>query len=747
MLNEADTRAKLIDPKLHEAEWREELITREYYLTDGRVRLVGDSHTRGERKKADYLLRYTNSFPIAVLEAKDESHSPKDGIQQAKEYAKMLGMMFAYSTNGHGIEEFNFIDNIQRSLKQFPFPDELWQQLAAYKALESAHISNPLLYPYYLEPGGIRPRYYQEVAINSVIENILHKQKRVLITMATGTGKTYVAFQIAWKLVRSGTIRRVLYLVDRNVLRGQARNTFEPFKDARGLIENGEAPTSRDIYFSIYQAMYNGEEGNRVYQRYPRDFFDLIIIDECHRSGYGTWNAILQHFDGAIQLGMTATPKRDDNIDTYQYFGDPAYIYSLAQGIDDGFLAVYKVHRVQTDLDISGLPVGNEVYFTPDFEREIRLPDRNQAIARHLSYLLKETGRMQKTMVFCVDMDHAAEITKLLTNLNSDLGISDYCVRIVSEEGQVGRTHLEQFQNKDKSTPVVATTVDLLTTGVDAPSVRNIVFIKPISSQVVFKQIIGRGSRLCEDTDKYWFRIIDYTGVTRLFDDPEFDGFPEERAEDSLIRKERRREISEPPVHEFKPKKERPQKIRLEGLTVTIAEETYLEFDASGRRLTAKDYLEYARREVVSVCSDLLALETTWRDRNRRQELLQGLRRKDVFLEALAVILKQPNADDFDLLAHLAFDQKVHSREERAVALRNLHREFFETFNPKAREVIENLVEKYRYGGIAELDKPQVFSIPPFDKLGGIRGTGRRFGGIQQLRHAVDSLQRMIYAT
>ena len=343
MLNEADTRAKLIDPKLHEADWREELITREYYLTDGRVRLVGDGHTRGERKKADYLLRYTNSFPIAVVEAKDESHSPDDGIQQAKEYAKMLEVMFAYSTNGHGIEEFNFIDSSQRSLEQFPSPDELWQQIMAYKALESAHISNPLLYPYYLEPGGIRPRYYQEVAINSVIENILHKQKRILITIATGTGKTYVTLQVAWKLVRSGTIRRVLYLADRNVLRGQARNTFEPFKDARGLIENGEAPTSRDIYFSIYQAMYSGEEGNRVYQRYPRDFFDLIIIDECHRSGYGTWNAILQHFDSAIQLGMTATPKRDDNIDTYQYFGDPACIYSLAQGIDDGFLAVYTL--------------------------------------------------------------------------------------------------------------------------------------------------------------------------------------------------------------------------------------------------------------------------------------------------------------------------------------------------------------------------------------------------------------------
>jgi len=743
MLNEADTRAKLIDPKLHQAGWDEPRITREYYFTEGRIVLVGSSHRRQEPKKADYLLRYSDSFPIATLEAKDESHSPAAGLQQAREYAKTLGLRFAYSSNGHGIEEYDFITNVRRSLDRFPSPDELWARLTAGQPIPHPQATNPLLTPYHREIGGKVPRYYQEIAINRVIEAVLQGRKRILITMATGTGKTYVAFQIAWKLFKAGTIRRVLFLADRDVLRGQAYNTFAPFEDARGLIEEGKAPKSRDIYFSIYQAMYSGEEGKRLYQRYPHNFFDLIIIDECHRSGFGTWNTILQHFDSAIQLGMTATPKRDDNIDTYEYFGEPVYTYSLAQGIDDGFLAVYKVHRVQTNLDANGLPLGDQLYTTPDFERVIRLPDRTETIARHLAHLLRETGRMEKTMVFCVDMEHAAEMTRWLSNLSADLHIPDYCVRIVSEEGPVGRRYLEEFQDKDKPTPVIATTVDLLTTGVDAPSVRNVVFVKPIASQVVFKQIVGRGSRLCEDTDKYWFRIVDYTGCTRLFEDPEFDGFPETEEEESIAPPDRdRKVIREQPATEVEP---RPQKIKLEGITVTIAAETYLELDATGRRLTVQEYVDYTCTELLKVCGDLFALQSTWTDRQKRGLLLQRLRERSILVEALAILLKKPDADGYDLLAHLAFGQKVHSRDERAKALHNLHQQFFAGFTPQAREVLEALVEKYRLGGITELDKPEVFNVPPFDRMGNIIGVARRFGGVEELVGAVGELQRRVY--
>ncbi len=746
MLNEADTRAKLIDPRLHLEGWDEGRIVREYYFTEGRIVLVGDGHRRQEPKKADYLLRYSDSFPIATLEAKDESHSPGAGLQQAKEYAQTMELRFAYSSNGHGIEEYDFVTNVQRSLDRFPSPDELWARLTAGRPTSRAQAANPLLTPYHREIGGKTPRYYQEIAINRVVEAVLRDQKRILITMATGTGKTYVAFQVAWKLVKPGTIRRVLFLADRNVLRDQAYNTFAPFEDARGLIEEGQAPKSRDIYFSIYQAMYSGEEGKRLYQRYPRGFFDLIIIDECHRSGFGTWNAILQHFDSALQLGMTATPKRDDNVDTYEYFGEPVYTYSLAQGIDDGFLAVYKVHRVQTNVDANGLPLGDQVYTTPDFERVIRLPDRTETIATHLAHLLRETGRMEKTMVFCVDMEHAAEMTRWLSNLNADLGIADYCVRIVSEEGPVGRRYLEQFQDKDRPTPVIATTVDLLTTGVDAPSVRNVVFVKPIASQVVFKQIVGRGSRLCEDTDKYWFRVVDYTGCTRLFEDPEFDGFPEAETEEQIVAPKEVEVLRDKPEarEELKPEK-RPQKIRLEGITVTIAAETYLELDATGRRLTVQEYVDYTRSELLQVCGDLFALQTAWTDRQKRGILLRRLQDKSILVEALAILLKKPDADGYDLLAHLAFGQKVHSRDERAKALRNLHQQFFAGFTPEAREVLEALVEKYRLGGITELDKPEVFNVSPFDRMGGIIGVAHRFGGIEELTGVVGELQRRVY--
>lgn len=593
-MNEADTKARLVEPKLKAAGWTGQQVTREFFYqrdvryTPGKIILVGDQVRRGTGRKVDYLLRLTEGFPIAVVEAEPEYKSPDAGLEQAKAYARDLGLAFCYSTNGHAIVEFDFFTNSTRELEKFPAPKELWERWVLNTGVTKSEelvvrerrveyllqlgqerTANPLLHDYCPEYlCGKHPYYFQEAAIREVILRIMRGQRRILLTMATGTGKTFVAFQIVWKLIKSGWLKRchpdrparVLFLADRIVLRNQAYNTFSPFadgtKDPRFLIEGDPPNLNRDLYFGIYQTLWSQDEnGVRLFEKFPRDFFDLVIIDECHRSGWGTWREILDHFAEAIHLGMTATPKRDDNIDTYAYFCAeepevyidpehpekgkhrlPAYQYSLGQGIEDGFLATYKVHRVRTDIDINGLRLqdaieqGAEVfipeeveprekYTTPQFEREITLPDRTRAMVQHLAKLLRRFGIWDKTMVFCVDMEHARLVARLLQEeFGPETGLDNYAVPIISEEGEEARRWLEDFADSSKKAPVVATTAELLSTGVDVPSCRNIVFMKTVSSPVVFKQIIGRGSRIDQTTDKYWFRIIDFTGATRLFD-------------------------------------------------------------------------------------------------------------------------------------------------------------------------------------------------------------------------------------
>lgn len=598
-LNESDTRAQLIDPKLNRAGWTQSQVTREWYYrkdweyAPGRIILRGGKAEREKPRRVDYLLRYTASFPIAVVEAKAETEPATQGLEQAKQYARDNHLMFAYSTNGHEIIEWDGFTNTTREIQEFPSPEELWkrwqlntgvqdiesqlrhqigEQRPIYNpALAQARARNPLLHPYAPAEAtrGNTPRYFQEVAIREVITRIMRGQKRILLTMATGTGKTFTAMQIIWKLMKSGWLYQnrgrnghVLFLADRVVLRDQAYNTFSPFAgshgDPRFMIEGSRKLSQQhDLYFGIYQTLWGEEEekGQRLFEKFPRDFFDIVIIDEAHRSGFGTWKEILDHFESAIHLGMTATPKQDENIDTYAYFcseepaipldpenpekGDirpAAYTYSLAQGIADGFLATYKVHRVRTNIDRDGLHISDvieqgaeiivpedvepqEEYFTPQFEREIHLPDRTKTLVRHLAKLLREFGPMHKTMVFCVDMEHAQEVARLLNNEFADLGYGEnYAVPIVSEEGDQARRWLNQFQDSDSKFPVVAVTAELLSTGVDVPSCRNIVFMKTISSPILFKQIIGRGSRIDPVTGKYWFRIIDYTNATRLLD-------------------------------------------------------------------------------------------------------------------------------------------------------------------------------------------------------------------------------------
>ncbi len=599
-LNESDTRAQLIEPQLNRAGWTRSQVTREHYYrpdwqyTPGRVVLRGGRAEREKPRIMDYLLRYTEGFPIAVVEAKAENVPAINGLEQAIRYARENNLMFAYAANGHEILEWDGFTDTTRQRTDFPSPEELWQRWQLNTGITSpeqvgkrigelrpvydaavaaARRRNPLLHPYAppdLTRGKI-PHYFQEAAVRETILRAMRGQKRVLLTLATGTGKTFIAMQVVWKLLKSGWLQaqkgrsgRVLFLADRVALRDQAYNTFSPFAGAHGdprFLLDGSRKLSlqHDLYFAIYQTLWSEEHGKRLFEHFPPDFFDIVIVDEAHRSGFGTWREILDHFGAAIHLGMTATPKQDENIDTYAYFcaeepaipadpADPAkgvlrqaaYTYSLGQGIEDGFLATYKIHRVKTNLDRDGLRIeqvieqGAEViapedvpvrdeYQTPQFERDVHLPDRTRTLVQHLARLLRQFGSMHKTMVFCVDMEHAREVARLLNNEFADLGLGEqYAVPIVSEEGEQGQRWLNQFQDSDRKTPVVATTAELLSTGVDVPSCRNVVFMKTLSSPILFKQIIGRGSRIDPATNKLWFRIIDYTDATRLLD-PRWD--------------------------------------------------------------------------------------------------------------------------------------------------------------------------------------------------------------------------------
>jgi type I restriction enzyme R subunit len=752
-------------------------------------------------------------------------------------------------------------------LPAFPTPEELlqrWeerqeQQQPRLPILAVAHPThsfgkNPLLQPA-CPPSicGKDLRYFQEAAINRVIERVVRGQRRILLTMATGTGKTFTAFQIVWKLKKSGWLRKpVLFLADRIVLRDQAYNAFASFAggqaDPRGIIQGGKLNLNRDLYFALYQALDSDDGNEPLYRRIPRDFFGLIIIDECHRSGFGKWNEILQHFPDTIQLGMTATPKQSESIDTYAYFCSeepeipldphdptkgtwrpPAYQYSLGQGIEDGFLATYKVHRVRTTIDRDGLHVHDaqtqgaeiyvpegadlrDLYLTPQFEREITLPDRTEVMVKHLAGLLRRFGPTEKTMVFCVDMDHARLVARLLQNEFADLGYHNYAVPIISEEGEAV-TWLEHFQDSDKKTPVVATTAELLSTGVDVPACRNIVFMKTIASPLLFKQIIGRGSRVDATTGKEWFRIIDYTGATRLFDDwdrppgerptaqvkgprtaslggtvidantgalivgasvsaliglneqqgpfrTNWDGrFRFTRLPAGTVRLSvggagyRRRQVSvetatdttQTVTIELKPETGPVEKIAVQGLTVTIADEATFFVESSGDHLTLEQYLDYTRQKVIGHIPTWTRLHEVWTDQAKREPFLEALEEASVHIEVLAEVLAQPRADQFDLLAHIAFGNPVHTRDERAEAFVNHEQRFLEQHDPKTREVILALLDKYRLGGVSEMTNPDVFRLSPFREMGQAPGVIQRFGGTEPLRTALGEMQQRLY--
>jgi type I restriction enzyme, R subunit len=788
-MNEADTCRKRVRPKLEAAGWDDppHAYNEQTRFTDGRIIVAGGKVRRGKQKQSDFLLRYTRDLTLAVVEAKSCDHPAADGLQQAKDYAEVLDLKFAYATNGDEIIEFDYFTGQESTRSDFPTPDDLWNRYRAGHGLAD-QAAERLLTPAY--PSDLGRRYYQQIAINQAVQGVLQGKRRLLLTMATGTGKTIVAFQICWRLWnarwnRTGEHRRpkILYLADRNILIDDPKDKyFAPFGDARHKIENGQAVKSREMYFAIYQAIAQDERRPGLYREYAPDFFDLIIIDECHRGSArdkSNWREILEYFEPACQLGMTATPLREDNRDTYLYFGNPLYTYSLKQGIDDGFLAPYRVHRVITsydaagwrptkgELDRFGREVPDDEYQTKDFERVVSLRARTDAIARHLADFMRKTGRMNKTIVFCVDQEHANDMRKALSNLNADVVQQhpNYVCRVTADEGDIGRGHLGNFQDPEKDAPVILTTSQLLTTGVDAPTCKNVVLVRVIGSMTEFKQIIGRGTRVHVDGGKLYFNIVDYTGsATRQFADPSFDGEPAlatqqeideagqtmPGSEETVAEEEPAEDGSAgdvaPPELDFGDGEAEPRKFYVDGGQVAIAHDLVYELDADGKQLRVVQYSDYAAQKVRTLYSSAADLRQRWADPAQRGEIIGLLEERGIGFDELATAAGQPDADPFDLLCHLAFNAPLRTRRERAELLRREKQDFFDRHGPEARIILQELLDKYAEHGTAQFVIPDVLEVPPLSAHGNVVEIAKAFGGTEKLVEAVYELQTLLYA-
>jgi type I restriction enzyme R subunit len=785
MSNEADTCRKQVVPKLQAAGWdtAPHTIAEQRSVTDGRIVPVGKGFVRKPPKRVDYLLCYERNLPLAVVEAKADYKTAGDGLQQAKAYAEMLGLKFAYATNGAEIIEFDYNTGRESIVADYPTPAELWRRYRASADLKDDAAATRLASPMNRTVAK-GERYYQEIAVNRTVEGIVKGARRQLLTMATGTGKTAVAFQMCWKLWSTGWNRagaarkpKILYLADRNILIDQPKDgLFAAFGDARWKIEGGVANLGREMYFAIYQALAKDERRPGLYREFPPDFFDLIIVDECHRGSAredSNWREILTYFEPAFQLGMTATPLRDDNRDTYRYFGNPIYTYSLRQGIDDGFLAPYRVHRVVTewdaagwrpskgDLDRYGRAIPDDEYQTQDFERAVALRARTEAIARHLTEFLHRTDRFGKTIIFCVDQEHADEMRRAMNNLNADLVAKhpDYVCRVTADEGDIGRGHLGRFQDIESRTPVILTTSQLLTTGVDAPTCKNVVLARIVGSMSEFKQIIGRGTRVRDDYGKLWFNIVDYTGsATRLFADPDFDGEPARITESEL-----EGPYPETPPDDDDGTNEPPEggeggtivdpppggehrKFYFDGGNVEIAAHLVYHLDPDGRQLRVVRYVDYTAEKVRDLVPSAPELRAKWADPQQRAEIIAKLQERGISFDELATQAKQPEADPFDLLCHLAFNAPLRTRRERAQQLKQNKPDFFARYSPGARAILEELLEKYAEHGDAQFVLPDVLKVPPLSDRGQVGDIIKLFGSPEKLRAAVTELQNSLYS-
>lgn len=766
-MTEEDIKLQFITPAIEASGWDKfNQIKLEYTFTDGRVIVRGNATARGKRKRTDYLLYYRPNLPLAIIEAKDNTHSVGSGMQQAIEYAECLDVPYVYSSNGDGFLEHDRITGKERELKldEFPSPDALWKR---YKQIEQITPEQEKLItePYYFMPGDKTPRYYQRIAINRTVDAIARGQNRILLVMATGTGKTYTAFQIIHRLWKSGTKHKVLFLADRNILVDQTmQQDFKPFSKVMTKISDKVLDSSYEIYLSLYQQLA-GDDHKEPFRAFKPEFFDLIVIDECHRGSAkeeSRWRKILEYFSGATQIGMTATPKETTDVSNSSYFGKPIYTYSLKQGIDDGFLAPYKVIRIGLDKDLEGWrpqagqhdiydqEIEDREYTIKDYDKNLIIDDRTLAVAKRITRFLKETDRFAKTIVFCVDIDHAERMRQALVNENSDLVAQNakYVMRITGDNAE-GKAQLDNFIAEDSPYPVIVTTSKLMTTGVDCKTCRLIVLDNIINSITEFKQIIGRGTRLKPDYGKEYFTIMDFRNACRLFADPDFDGEPITIIDgDTVLPPDKpTKNPSLPPTPPTPPDIiiDPPQKYkyRVRGVDVSVLHERVQYYDKDGKLIT-ESVTDYSKKNILGEYATLDAFLQAWNSEKKKQAIIDELKERGVLLEALREASGQTDIDDFDLICHIAYDKEPLTKAERANNVKK--RGYLYKYSGLAQEVISALLDKYMNEGIKDIDNLEILSNDPFRKFGTPMKIAKLFGGKAGYIKAIHELQEEIYA-
>lgn len=782
-LTERDICTKYITPAIEKSGWNKLTQMREeVFFTDGKIYVRGKMTARGTRKRADYVLYYKPNIPIAIVEAKDNNHSVRSGIQQALDYARILDIPCVFSSNGDGFlfHDRTAIDgNIETKLDidNFPTPEELWEKYKLYKGIETPKEEKIAAQDYYFD-GSRSPRYYQQIAINRTVEAIAKGQNRILLVMATGTGKTYVAFQIIHRLWKSRTKKRILFLADRNSLIDQTRRgDFKHFKDKMTIVKNRMIDKSYEIYLALYQGLSGADEEANAYKQFSREFFDLIVIDECHRGSAkedSAWREILKYFKTATHIGLTATPKETKEVSNSEYFGDPLYTYSLKQGIDDGFLAPYRVIRVNLNVDaegwrpengkkdVNGVEVEDRIYNRKDFDRNLVIEERTHTVARKLTEFLKGYDRFAKTIVFCTDIDHAERMRTAISNLNSDLTAKNYkYVMQITGDNDEGKRELGNFIDPSEPYPVIATTSELMTTGVDAQTCKVIVLDSEIKSMTKFKQIIGRGTRINEDFGKQYFTILDFRNVTDLFADKDFDGDPirvkpvseetdlsgivdEEENDTTPIIDEESGEpiLVDPPMPPIPPPPPPPrEKVYVNGVDVSILVVRELYFDNYGKPITVslKDHTKNLIRGQYASLNDFLL---KWNHAEKKEVIIKELEEQGVLVEALRDAVNR-EVDLFDLICHVAFDQQPLTRKERANNVKK--RNYFTKYGEQARKVLETLLDKYADEGLANIESMDVLKVQPFTEYGSPIEIIKQFGSKAKYQDAVKELEQELY--
>lgn len=778
-LSESDIKAKFITPGILNSGWDEHTqLRREVYFTDGRIFVKGDRTARGERKFADYILYYKPNIPVAIIEAKDNNHSTKSGIQQALNYAEILDIPCVFSSNGDG---FCFHDRTsdngdvetELSMEEFPSPEELWKKYKKYKGVEADENEIIVSQDYFSDGSGKTPRYYQQIAINKTVEAIANNLNRILLVMATGTGKTFTAFQIIYRLWKSGSKKRILFLADRNVLIDQtARGDFKHFKEAMTIIRNKKIDKAYNIYLALYQGL-SDSQSNDAYKQFSPDFFDLIVVDECHRGSArddSKWKEILNYFNSATHIGLTATPKETTEVSNIEYFGDPLYTYSLKQGINDGFLAPYKVVKVSLDVDQgwrppkgfkdkNGDPVEDRVYNTKDFDKNIKIDERRKLVAKKITEFLKEHDPYAKSIVFCVDIEHAEGMRTALINANKDLvkENSKYVMQITGDNDE-GKRELDNFIDPSERYPVIATTSELMTTGVDAQTCKLIVLDSIIGSMTKFKQIIGRGTRINEEYGKSFFTIMDFRNVTDLFADPEFDGEPvqlkeygqdddfsdvDEFVDEKIVDEDGETvEFPDPPIIQGGEIEESAQrKISVDGVEVKIINERIQYMDHDGKVIT-ETLKDFTKKNIHKNYKTLDSFLNDWNSSEKKTAIVFELEQQGIFFDALRSEIGK-EYDPFDLVCHVAFDATPLTRKERADNVKK--RNYFTKYGEKAQMVINSLLDKYADDGLLTIESTEVLKLNPLNKIGTPIELIKAFGGKNQYIEALNEMKQSLY--